>query len=284
MGISGRASRWGRGALLFLEFRARRGWLRVAKARPNRAGAFVVAWRAPNTLGAITLRLVVDRRSRLGAALSAGAHSPVADRDPDQGCRFSAAARAGRMDQVQACGQSVGAHGERFVELRADPVRPAPIRRQYFGGKFVSIGYNKDTAPHGFLGQINFVQCGATDGLYATPVTLNQAYPGAPLDLGVGFTDVTGASASATAQKSFDTSTGGIPCSGGVSGSLSGSVTLGFTPTFKASFSGLNLRSGEFEVQGRLRPPSESMRKRARVARRTTCRFFRQARSRRSRA
>ena len=252
--VSGRAPGWGAGALVLVNRRERGGWRRVSQARADRAGRFAISWRAPKAVGSIMLRLTVDRRSRMLARSTARVHIRplpivIPARDvmsvpaPGQAGWISFKAGGGRSAHAAS-----GLPG--CVPIPAGPQLYGPGG---VGGKFVSVGYNKDTARHGFLGRINFAKCGTNDGrLYATPVSLNEADPGAPLDLGVGFSEVEGAhtGASATAQKTFDTNVGPFACSAGAAATLSGNVSFQFSPTFQASFQGLSLSSAKFELKG----------------------------------
>lgn len=250
--VTGRATGWSSGAFLALEHRQGRGWRRVAVVHLTKADSFVVSWKAPKAVGPIGLRLVVVRRSRVFAQRSARVDIrplPIVIPAKD----IVSVPQPGQAGWIRF--KHPGGLAAHDARLSSDCV-PIPAGPQLYGkkpsGNFVSVGYNKDSSPDGFLGRIDLVHCnGVVDGLYATPVTLNEAYPGGSFDLAGGFTEVAGGSSSATASRTFTTTVGQVPCSGGASATLSGSVGFQFSPTFKASFSGLSLSSATFELRGK---------------------------------
>jgi alpha-tubulin suppressor-like RCC1 family protein len=123
-----------------------------------------------------------------------------------------------------------------------------PVGPKMIKNNFVAVGYSPNS-PDGFLGQlkINLIQChGLTGGIYATPVSLNQAVSSGSVDLGAGFVQKAGASVGAS--KAFSWPIGKVACSRGASATLSAKVALGIVPTLKVEFSGLGVSSALFKV------------------------------------
>lgn len=243
---SGQASGWGPGAVLVLERRQHRRWGRAALARPRRGGAFVLSWRAPKAVGVITVRVVVVRRSRMLAQRSARVRiRPLPIVIPAR--EITSAPAPGHAGWIRF--KIPGGRSARAASA-AGCVR-VPTGPTVYKNNFVAIGYNAASSPDGFLGKINLVQCGGlTGGIYATPVTLDQAVGTGSLDLGAGFVQKAGNSSATTASKSFTHSFGNVQCSGSGSTTLSGNVGVSVVPTLKIVFSGCSVSSAVFQVTG----------------------------------
>src|SRR5579884_520612 len=245
--VSGRASGWGNGALVVLEWKERRAWRPVGQARLNRAGDFVVSWRAPKAVGPVALRLALHRRSRVLAQRSAKVRiRPLPIVIPAS--EITSAPAPGHAGWIRF--KNPGGRAARAASGGSGCVR-VPTGPTVYQSNFVAVGYNAQTSPSGFLGKINLVQCGGlTSGIYATPVPLDQAVGAGSLDLSAGFGQKAGNSSSRSASKSFTHSFGNIQCSGSGSATLSGNVAISVVPTLKVVFSGFSVSCAVFTVTG----------------------------------
>jgi hypothetical protein len=105
-----------------------------------------------------------------------------------------------------------------------------------YKNNFVAVGYNARTSPHGFLGQIQRIQCkGRTGRILASYVGLAYAVDDGSLDL-ARFVQKGGLSSPTSAQKSFSYTFDDVPCSLGAPGTLSGSVDLSVIPRLTMQF------------------------------------------------
>lgn len=240
--ISGEASGWGRGAVLALEHREPGGWHRVAHVRPSRTGGFVVTWSAPKAIGPISMRLVVVYRSRFVAQRSATLRiRPLPIVIPAN--EISSAPLPGHAGWIRF----TPSHGRR-ARAASNPAGclRVPTGPTVLHNNFVAVPYGPNS-PDGYLGKIlNFKQCGALGGLYATPASLDQAVSSGSIDLASGFVQKAGASLGT--RKAFNWPIGQLPCSTGASATLSGNVALGIVPTLKVAFSSLGISSALFKI------------------------------------
>jgi hypothetical protein len=231
-----------------LEKRSSHGWSVLSRARVRRhgRGKFALSWTAPRRSEVIRIRVVALRSHHVAAS------SPITKVHITSGhfapARTTIVGQPGRVSALPAPGQAGTLTLNGVVKVQP--------------GHVLAFGYSANT-PDGFLGLVQAVTIvGGKTVIQTQPATLEQAGARGVLDLSTfhevlpsGAVDPAplGRSARIAASEGvFNPDIAeGISCSGGVSASLTGRVSVSVTPALHASFSLTSgLTSADFTLTG----------------------------------
>jgi hypothetical protein len=252
--LSGIADKPGGAWSVELQERHGRRWRTVGGTRAKGRLPFSLHWRTPGGVGQATLRVALLKGSRI-VAVTAATRVAVRPRPlvipPTDVASLPAPGQPGQV----ALHARLPSHGAKGADVKC-PTLAAPPQV----GQVLAIGYSAST-PDGSLTKISLVTVRppCTINLKTVPATLEEAVGsnGGNLDLAT-FTEVGQASSSRAARmagvsaKTFSPGLSkAVSCSSGAAANLTGSASIGVTPSMHAHFSIFGgLTSAEFALTG----------------------------------
>jgi hypothetical protein len=205
-----------------LQKRASTRWVPLAGARVERGGGFHLGWRASRDPAILVVRVVAFRGTSARAATAA------------RGLRISAPVRVLAVRKIR----SVPAPGSTGVVRLGGHATAAP-------GDVIAAGISS-TSPDGFLGEVVSVEhLGGETAIHTKPISLIAAVPEGSIDAAIdssrGLASTSAARPSAVAKTAgaglHESIAKNFSCSGSVSASLGGSVSLTTSADFHAHWS-----------------------------------------------
>jgi len=223
--IHGRATGWPQPVAVMLQRRNGHAWRAFGRAAPDSSGAFVVSSHHAGRVGPLQLRLVVGA----GSAVLARRFATV---------RIRPLPIVIPADRVRYLPQEeYGIKPLLFSLAGASGCPRVAVGPTVYKDNFVAVGYNAQTAPHGFLGKISRVRCtGQTARIYSYPVSLGDAVQDGFLDL-ARFAQKAGASPASSAQKSMSATFDLTGCSPAAPSRVTASADFSVNPRLTMRFS-----------------------------------------------